>query len=559
MLKHMNKILLTFASLLALTYYSSCKKAALVTTTTEDVNIYGYLAKDPGQFSEFVKILDLTGYEGFLNAYGSYTLFAPTNTAISTYLKEINKTSVDQIDMETLKNIVRLHVIEDTITTNAFKDGKLPLVTLFGQYLLTGVTNTEGTSNFRVNRQASVIQSNVLVGNGVIQVIDGVLKPATKTLAQLIELNPEFSIFTQALKETGYYDSLNIADNPDTTRKWLTVFAETNQALRDTGINSYADLKARYSTKNNPKDPEDSLYLYVAYHIITNANYLADLVTAPSHTTLAPLEVVTSTLDEQSVLINDLEFNGVHEKGIELERTLSDNSATNGVLHTATGHFAIKVRQPVAVYWDVADFPEIRKLPAYFRKREFSFAQGSLKDITWEINSLTYRFTGVNSTNFFVHWGDYLEVPLGLTNSARNKWVEFRTPLLVKGRYKVWICYRAQKASNNNPVFPTQVSFNGEALSRFVDFGTGAPAGTAGEIEALGWKRYTDATGGLANTMAGRLVGTIDVKTTDRHVLRMAALSGGGQNQNNLDMIHFIPINMDQLSPRFRKDGTTIP
>lgn len=551
---YFNKSLLIITMFFIAAFFSNCKKVALVTSTTEDVNIYGYLQKHPDQFSELTKILDRTGYDGFLNAYGSYTFFAPTNDAIKAYLTEINKPSADQIDTADLKKLIKFHVIQDTITTNAFKDGKLPLVTMYGQYLVTGVTNKEGSSSFIINRQAVVTESNITLGNGIIHVIDHVLKPATLTLSQLIEKNPNYSIFLQALKETGYYDTLNITNNPDTTRKWLTVMAETNKALSDTGITSYTALKAKYSQKNNPKDPADSLHLYVAYHIITDANYLADLVSSPSHPTLAPLEVLSSSMDsaKTKVLINDIVFNNIHENGAVLDRETSDNSATNGVLHTATAHFAIKIRQPTATYWDVCKFPEVLKQPAVYGKKSLDFVLGSLQDFTWEKNTLTYSFT--NAANFPVANNDYLRVPLGLTNSARNKWVEMRTPLLVKGRYKVWVCYRAQKASNNNPVFPTLVKFDGEPFSRLLDFAEAAPSGTPGEQEALGWKTYMEI---INNSYCGRLIGTIDIKTTDRHIVRMECISGAGQDVNNLDMIHFIPVNENQINVIHRRDGTS--
>jgi hypothetical protein len=86
----------------------------------------------------------------------------------------------------------------------------------------------------------------------------------------------------------------------------------------------------------------DSLNIYVKYHIIPDPRYLADIVSASSHPTLAPLEVLASKLEDIKVLINDLDFNGVHEKGVELERATSDLSATTGVLHTATCPFCTK-------------------------------------------------------------------------------------------------------------------------------------------------------------------------------------------------------------------------
>lgn len=544
--KQIQKLLLVLMGFMALTYYSSCKKTELVVTTTDDVNIMGYLKRNADKFSELIALSDKAGYSGFLNAYGAYTLFAPTNDAIKTYLQESGKTSVEQLSKTEAQDLLKLHLIEDTLTTSVFKDGKLPQVTMLGQYLVTGVTNRDGVSSYSINRQALVSQSNIIVGNGVIQVIDRVLKPATLTLAKMIEQNPEYSIFTQALKETRYFDSLD-ANTINGKKNWLTVLAETNQAYRDSGIVDYAGLKARYPT-------DSSLRLYVAYHILKDAKYLADIISASSHPTLAPLEVISSKLEDTTVLINDIVFNGMHEKGIVLNRVASDHSATNGVLHSASGHLYIKVRQPVPVYWDVADFPEIRKLPAFFRKQSYNFEHGSLKDFNWEKNSLTYAYT--SASNFPVYWNDYLQIPLGLTNSARNKWVEMRTPILVKGRYKVWICYRSQKASSRNPPFPTQVSFNGEPMSRLMDFADGSPSGTDGELEALGWKRYSTTN---ASYMAGRLVGTIDVNSTDRHIIRFECISGNGQNQNNLDMIHFIPVQMDQVSKKFNRDGTTTP
>ncbi len=98
--------------------------------------------------------------------------------------------------------------------------------------------------------------------------------------------------------------------------------------------------------------------------------------------------------------------------------------------------------------------------------------------------------------------------------------------------------------------------FDGEPFPRLFDFQENVPAGTTGELEALGWKLYSEST---SNFMAGRLLGTVDVKTTDRHTFRIEALTGGGQSTNNLDMIHFIPVSMPQTTPRFKKDGTTIP
>jgi uncharacterized surface protein with fasciclin (FAS1) repeats len=551
--------------LAAIIVFSGCKKTAIVTTTTDVVNIYDYLKQNPDRFSSLLKIVDKSGYGGFLNAYGSYTMFAPTNDAVTLFLASINKT-IDQITETEAKDIVKFHLLEDTLTTASFKDGKLPLVTMYGQYLVTSVVNTGGTSSFNINRQALVVTGNILTGNGFVHAIDHVLRPATKSIAQHITDNPDFSIFRQALVATGYYDSLNTINLTNPSRRWLTVLAETNQALADSGITNYTALFNKYSNTGNPLDPLDSLHIYVAYHIMPDAKYLADIVSASSHESLQPLEVLASKLDGEKVLINDIEFNGVHEPGVELKRDVSDISSTNGVLHTALAHFAPKIRVPFPVYWEVSDFPEVRKLPTIFRRASYPFASGTVQDITWEktdvANDLRYEFT--TGSNFSVYYNDYLRLRMGATG-ARNFWYQFRTPLLVKGKYKVWVCYRAQKGSgslgapggSNNPV---QVSFDGQPLSRPVTFTEQRPNLPDGEMEALGWKRYTHTPANNEQYLSGKFVGIIDVLTTDRHTVRMNSLptAGTGQDVNNLDMIHFIPIDMHQYLPRFQRDGTLI-
>jgi uncharacterized surface protein with fasciclin (FAS1) repeats len=569
-------IIAVLACLFTLSNLSSCKKLVIVTATTDDVNIYDYLVKDPGRFSDFAKLIDKAGYSSFLNAYGSYTVFAPTNEGVKKFLTDMNKTSVDAFTLTEAQDIVKLHMIQDTINTNSFTDGKLPKVTMLGQYLLTGVTTVNGVSSYTVNRQALIVQPNVRLANGNIHVLDNVLRAATKTVAQTVEANPDFSIFTQALKETGYFDSLNIVNNPDTTRRYLTVIAETNQALADSGITSYAALKARYSQTGNPKNVNDSLHMYVAYHIFTEARYLADIVSTVSVPTLQPLEVVTPSLNGEMVLLNDIVFNGKHEPGVPLNRIKSDVTASNGVVHTATAHFAVKIRVPIRIDFDVAEQPELMKLTNVYRQATTAnnitstgggtfFAKGTFAGITSFANTsttsyLSYCCVAPTSTTHYGWRGDYMRPGMG--NTSRNLWVEFRTPLLVKGRYKIWICYYRGRASTNNPAFPNRVDFDGQPMQRTFDFSEQKPVGTPGELEALGYKQYTEAptdnTTPDRNNVA-RLVGTVDVATTDRHTIRITFLANStGQELNYLDMIQFIPVNDNQLRPIFARNGNII-
>lgn len=567
-------------TMLVLVFSGACKKVDQEIATTSDMNISDYLLSQPESYSKIYEILQVTGTRSFLNAYGTYTFFAPTNEAIDLYLKEAGKSSIMDVDLEELKQMVRFHLVEDTISSILFTDGKLRTKTMYGQYLLTGAKNQEGINKILINRTAYVVKPDLRVGNGIIHSIDHVLKPAKLTLAQMIEQDPANSIFTRALKETGLYDSLNIesSKNPDTTKAYLTVMVESDAVLKKAGYDSYEELKAKYSNTGDPKLVNDSLHLFVNYHILPGLKYIPDIITATSHATLSPQDVITSKLQGETVLINDDQFNGIHEPGSKVDRAKSDNTASNGVIHTLVDHYAIKIRFPIAVYWEVTDQPEFKALNGIYRvtnKTSPNFAPGSLQGIRWHMGSISYR-VAPEARQFYVFHNDYLFIAALRTNVAANNWIEFDTPLLVKGRYKVWLGFIRRGGGGG-----VQVSFNGKPLPRVLRLteqlpsqvlvGTHwtYPAGTSPEsLEALG-KKMTFGTFPYFNnpnqtidyyhSSYALLAGTIDVEKTDRHVIRFDAVGSDVGGDVQFDMIHFIPENEDQLWPKFNPDGKIVP
>jgi uncharacterized surface protein with fasciclin (FAS1) repeats len=547
-------------SLLILIGIWGCRKESLVYNTTGDVNMTSYLAKNP-DFSLFKQILDITGNSSFLDAYGAYTLFAPTNAAVNLYLKDLGKTTVDQVDVAVLKDMVRFHLLSDTIRSNQFTDGKLTSLTMYGQYLITGAVNVGGVTKIVINRQANIVTADIVVANGIIHSIDHVLMPATKSVAQLIESNPKYSIFTQALKATGLYDTLNIlpANNPNANRKFLTALAESDSVMNASGFSTYAALKAKLCNTGDPKNTADSLFKFMAYHILTDAKYLADIASSQTQITLAPLEVLTITLNGTVILINDITFMGVHEPGIVIDRPSSDNSANNGVLHGLTGHLILKIRKPVRIDWDLGDFPEARKMTSIWRKGTTTISwtntTGSqIADITWPTSpaaSFSYFWSTTSSNNNYALYNDLVQMPLGLT--GRPAWIEFKSPLVVRGKYKVWFCYRYSRQSSGSTNI-NQVLIDGVPLAKLLEFTTIRPSGGDAELEAQGWKQYTANT---STNFCGRLLGVIDIQTTARHIMRIQNVSGS-QNNNYMDLVQFIPVDNDQVYPRFNPDGTFV-
>lgn len=542
--------------------FDACRKPEFPEVTSYDVLIGEFLEED-STYSEFTRVLEMTGNMSFLKAYGAYTVFAPTDEAMAAYKISKGVTDLAEIDPEELSDLVKYHVILDTLSTVDFVDGKLRTPSIYGQYLLVSTVFEEGQSKAYLNRYAEILHADMRQSNGIVHSVGSVLEPITASIAELIEADENYSIFTQALKETGYYDLLNTVSPKDADEKrWFTVFAQTDASLEAIGINSYDDLENMYSQTGDPKSAEDSLNLYIAYHIVDSTlAYLGDLVVYPALITQAPAEVVTIRLVSDSVKLNEDYFNGELERGAYLIREVSDNTAANGVYHALESNLYIKVRYPFAVLWDVCDQPELHKMVGIFRTygQSVALTNGQLAGVRWYgDNTIGYQCNNAGNLNLgsLVH-NDYFDIKL---RTAIIRWVEFDTPLLVKGEYKVWICTRnvyERRASFT-------VSFNGTTLPNIIDNTILMPKDpwpTDAELLAQGLKRYNYVEADSAfyysdkhGRVVSQLAGTIEVPTTGSHVIRFDVIN----NEMNgiwIDMIHFIPATENQAWPRIKGNG----
>jgi uncharacterized surface protein with fasciclin (FAS1) repeats len=69
--------------------------------------------KDQPELSTFAKCLEITGFDTIINTSGSYTVFAPNNTAFDTYLKSKQYNSVEDIPVPFLTQMVKYMIVQD--------------------------------------------------------------------------------------------------------------------------------------------------------------------------------------------------------------------------------------------------------------------------------------------------------------------------------------------------------------------------------------------------------------------------------------------------------------
>nr|WP_319399815.1 fasciclin domain-containing protein [uncultured Carboxylicivirga sp.] len=550
----------TFLLLIVAGILASCQPEEYTERTSYEQLIGEYLESNPDQFSTYIQVLEKSNSMAFLKAYGAYTVFAPNNDAFKRYFEEKGKT-LDQFSEEELKDLVRFHTIRDTIASTLFIDGRMQTQTMYGQYLTTKAENSDDDLKYLINKSAEIDIKDKRLLNGVFYSVNDVLDPETRTLKEMLAGMPDYSIFYEGLVQTTLADTLNLRVSRESEQvRNFTVIAIPNEAYEKEGILSYDDLAKEYSDTGDPTLATDSLYLYMAYHILDNQlKYVSDLQEQAAHLTYAPLEVITIKNANGNVLINEDVFNGVVEPGYPINRQLSDVTTNNGVLHFVDSDYGIKVRQPFPVYWEVTDQLEIRKMPGVYGKQSVALSPGQLEDITWpEGHDIDYT-VGLSNSPYPYVMGDYLNIYL---RPEIVPWIEFTTPLLVKGKYKLWTCTRNVYPSSGyrNPIF--FVYFDDEVLPVIIDTNTTLSRDVSEEeYELQGFKwysfwperdstayRYVDGSG--SGRFTGQLAGTINVETTGRHKVKFVGITAFAGQHLWLDQIHFIPSDMDQIWPR---------
>ncbi|PZR23358.1 MAG: adhesion lipoprotein, partial [Azospira oryzae] len=106
-----------------------------------------------------------------LSGNGTFTVFAPTNTAFTNLLAAIGQTSLDDIPESVLKSVLQYHVVSTAaLQASQLTAGNLNSVSNEA----IAVTVTGGV---RINGTVNVTTADVSATNGVVHIVDAVLVP----------------------------------------------------------------------------------------------------------------------------------------------------------------------------------------------------------------------------------------------------------------------------------------------------------------------------------------------------------------------------------------------
>ncbi|GAB6011500.1 fasciclin domain-containing protein [Viscerimonas tarda] len=550
--------------------FVSCEKDVDDQFQVSDELMLDEIMEGKAELSSFLQIIEIGNMRGTVHAYGTYTLFAPTNEAVDAYLGRVGKT-LPALSKEEAEEIVKYHLVPDTIPTADFIDGRLASANFLKKYITTKTEDEAGDVFIRVNRQARIAEKDLRGANGYLHKIDNVLTPPAQSITDVVQsLDPiQYGLFKEIFNRTSLGETL---DTLGERGLWFTYFVQDNDSYAEAGISSVEDLLVRLR-KNTPDITDDNqlLFNYVAYHCVSGLNYVADLLMQSSLQTIVQNQVLSLKRDVDKVYVNYFNINGQIEPGalVDRESAYTDLSCSNGVIHKINGNIEIVKRAAYRVYWDIAEQPEIMSLKN-FRKAGTSvaFAKGELSEIEFggkNPGALTYNANGYATTvtkdNNYVN-GDNISFRIDV--AATIQWVNFTLPLLVEGKYKVWVGLRyantdsSTKRADIRTIFK-QTGQDDQILGITTFDYTKKPSSYSmtdvddafhAKLESEGQRLYTMSLKKNPDTAnACFLVGIIDVATTGRHILRIEGVTDA-RFAPMWDVIHFIPLEEDQVWPK---------
>lgn len=150
---------------------TTTQQTSTTTATVETADIIGTL-KAAGNFTMFLKAVDMAGLTAQLQSAGPFTVFAPTDEAFAK-LPQATRDSLLS-DRAALETLVKNHVVAGKVTADQVKSGNS------GVGFLGGASITvDTTAGVRVNG-ATVIKGDIVASNGIIHAIDTVISPVVE-------------------------------------------------------------------------------------------------------------------------------------------------------------------------------------------------------------------------------------------------------------------------------------------------------------------------------------------------------------------------------------------
>lgn len=244
--------------------FSSCEdddEDSLVTPPAVTAKTIADIAIENNQTDSLVVALTRVNLVSIFQNSGTYTVFAPTNTAFVNFLATNSAwNSIADIPETALTEVLQYHVLATEVKAADLTDATYATtLNTQGPGGTATVIEVDVTGGVKLNNNANVTTADIDASNGVIHLIDAVITPRNVTQ---LALNDER--FTSLVSALTAYPSFNYASVLQGTGPF-TVFAPTNDA--------FDALIAATPAWNSLADIDSvTLKKVLEYHVVGNVN-----------------------------------------------------------------------------------------------------------------------------------------------------------------------------------------------------------------------------------------------------------------------------------------------
>jgi len=430
-------------------------------------------------FTEYAKALRYSGTFNALNqstAGVSFTALVPTNEAMQEFYSRRGVSSLEELTPDYVRHFVLYHTVSDSIAIDKFVTMN-EIINIEGEPMSVWI-DPENAGQAVLGDEARITEMGLSASNGKIYVLSSVLTPLVETLVDRVTDQGNSSIMLQALEASGWKKELStIADTTvvegisQIRKRYYTLLNVTDETFSAAGIGSLDALSAKLVSLDTRGLTTDSLLReYVAYHIMQNSYRLADLAGGEGEVSSRLLgsnarnQIMSIDYDGTvSELESRFTFNA-QGTSASFVRGACDIQGKNGYVHNLTSWLPVWEPLQTEVIWDLADYSDIKAAVTSYGMSSPP-ATPTDKDYKMGLGNTVYTYEmgegGKGSTSYSEGVSYVTPKSIRLPSSAnpeivsaegsRNDFVVFnvgymgsvsvKTPVLVKGKYRVELCY----------------------------------------------------------------------------------------------------------------------
>jgi uncharacterized surface protein with fasciclin (FAS1) repeats len=215
-----------------------------------------------------------------LDSPGTLTVFAPSNAAFDNLAKTLtgnsNARAADILipaNKDLVRAVLQYHVLTTTVRAENIPFGKAITPAAGGIFKIDNVNSRPVITDGR-NRKTNITSTNIVASNGVVHLVDQVLLPADKNIAQTaIASAPEFTSLVAALQFAS-----NDGDLVTTLSGAgpFTVFAPTNAAFDALAKELTGNASATAANILVPEN-KDLVRAVLLYHVVSSRVLASDI------------------------------------------------------------------------------------------------------------------------------------------------------------------------------------------------------------------------------------------------------------------------------------------